>query len=103
MHAAIQEHQKDLAAICRRFHVARLEVFGSAARADDFDPTRSDADFLVSFQEEPRHEEFLDLKLALEKALGRSVDLMERPALEASRNHLRRRQILTEVQPVFSA
>lgn len=28
---------------------ARLEVFGSAARGDGFDPTASDADFFVTF------------------------------------------------------
>ncbi len=34
--------------LCRRFRVERLEVFGSAMR-DDFDPERSDVDFLVRF------------------------------------------------------
>jgi predicted nucleotidyltransferase len=38
-----------IADICRRFGVRRLEVFGSAARATDFHPGSSDADFLVEF------------------------------------------------------
>ncbi len=37
-----------IAALCRRFRVERLEMFGSATRAD-FDPERSDVDFLVRF------------------------------------------------------
>ena len=83
--------------------MARLEVFGSAARAADFDPAASDADFLVTFAEEPDLARFLDLKEALEAELGRRVDLVERPAVELSRNAIRRSHILAEAQPVFSA
>lgn len=36
-------------AICRRFGVRRLDVFGSASRGTDFDPEHSDVDFLVEF------------------------------------------------------
>lgn len=32
MHAAIADKREELAALCRRHGVARLEVFGSAAR-----------------------------------------------------------------------
>jgi uncharacterized protein len=45
---AIQLRREELRALCRRFHVLRLDVFGSAARGD-FDPERSDVDFLVEF------------------------------------------------------
>ena len=38
----------ELRAVCRRFHVRRLDLFGSAARGD-FDPLRSDVDFPVEF------------------------------------------------------
>ncbi len=44
MHAAIADRRADLGALCRRHGVARLEVFGSAARGADFDPASSDAD-----------------------------------------------------------
>jgi predicted nucleotidyltransferase len=50
MHAAVAEKQESLAALCRRFGVARLEVFGSAARGVDFDVSESDVDFLVEFR-----------------------------------------------------
>jgi predicted nucleotidyltransferase len=53
MHPQIQQHQTALAELCRRYHVRRLEVFGSAARGYDFDPFSSDADFLVEFEAIP--------------------------------------------------
>ncbi len=49
MHNAIADKREELAALCRRYDVVRLEVFGSAARGTDFDPATSDADFLVEF------------------------------------------------------
>jgi predicted nucleotidyltransferase len=49
MHAEILRHRDMLAALCRRHGVARLDVFGSAARGADFDPERSDVDLLVEF------------------------------------------------------
>jgi predicted nucleotidyltransferase len=49
MDPAIAQHRSGISAICQRYRIHRLEVFGSAARADDFDPESSDADFLVEF------------------------------------------------------
>jgi predicted nucleotidyltransferase len=70
MEAAIDQKRVALAAICRRYGVARLEVFGSAARGGDFDPNRSDADFLVTFKPAARNDlaAFADLKEALRLA-----------------------------------
>ena len=103
MQGDIAEKRDALAAICRRYGVARLEVFGSAARGAGFDPNRSDADFLVTFEPAARNDlaAFSDLKDALEKLLGRSVDLVEREAIEASRNFIRRRAILKEAEIVY--
>ena len=79
MHPAIAQHRLGIAAICQRFGIRSLEVFGSAARADDFDPERSDADFLVEFSPgvQPGLDTFFGAKAALEALLGRSVDLVE--------------------------
>jgi len=103
MLADIDQNRDALAALCRRFGVARLEVFGSAARGTGFDPERSDADFLVTFTPAARNDlaAFADLKDALEKLLGRPVDLVEREALEASRNFIRRRAILEQAETVY--
>ena len=102
VHPAIAEKRQALAALCRRFGVEKLEVFGSAARGADFDAYRSDADFLVSFSgREDELSRFLDFKEALEALLERPVDLVERQAIEVSRNYIRRRNILTEAEPIY--
>ena len=104
MHREIADRREALAALCRRFGVARLEVFGSAARGADFDPAHSDADFLVTFHRPGGVggiDTYLDFQEALEALLGRSVDLVERRAIETSRNYIRRRAILAEAQPVY--
>ena len=49
MHIEIAPRQPELAALCRRFGVVRLDVFGPAARSADFCPPGSDDDFLVAF------------------------------------------------------
>jgi hypothetical protein len=104
MQPDIAEKREALAALCRRYGVARLEVFGSAARGVDFDPGKSDVDFLVEFERRsdptPR-DRFLGLAEALEKLMGRPVDLVERNALEASRNYIRRRAILRHAETVY--
>jgi predicted nucleotidyltransferase len=103
MHAVVSSRLDALAEICRRFHVRRLDVFGSVARGEDFDPARSDADFLVEFQPgtKPNITALLDMEEALHQVIGRPVDLVERQAVEESRNYLRRRRILREAQPVY--
>ena len=79
MHLAISQHHSGIADICQRFGVRRLEVFGSAARADDFDPANSDVDFLVEFAADTAVslEAFFGTKAALAQLLGREVDLLE--------------------------
>ena len=79
MHPAIAQHRPAIAAICQRYGIRRLEVFGSAARADDFDPAHSDADFLVEFAAgvQPGLNAIFDAKAGLEALLGRGVDLVE--------------------------
>lgn len=84
MHKVIEEKRKEIEAICRRHGVKRLEIFGSAARGEDFDPERSDADFLVEFNAVPKADAlgaFFGLRDALSAALGRSVDLVQTGAV----------------------
>ena len=79
MHPLVASHSKEIAELCLRYRVRRLEVFGSAARGDDFDPERSDADFLVEFAPDsdyPTLAEYFDFNESLEKLLGRHVDLV---------------------------
>jgi hypothetical protein len=60
---------------------------------------------LIEFEpgSDPGFAGFLDLKEALEQVLGRPVDLVERGAVEQSRNYIRRRRILQEAEPLFVA
>lgn len=83
MHSAIAQHQAGISAICQRYSISRLDVFGSAARADDFNPTSSDADFLVEFAPDARPglAAFFGAKADLELLLGRGVDLIESGAV----------------------
>ena len=53
MIAEVGSRRMELADLCRRFGVRRLDLFGSAARGD-FDPERSDLDFLVEFEPDAR-------------------------------------------------
>ena len=72
----IDAQSEAIGEICRRFHVERLEVFGSATGAG-FDPGRSDLDFLVAFQAGSTSlENYLGLAEALEEVFGNSVDLV---------------------------
>ena len=79
MHPSIAQHRSGISAICQRYRIQRLEVFGSAARAENFDPEHSDADFLVEFAPDvqPGLGTFFGVKAALEALLGRGVDLVE--------------------------
>ncbi len=84
MHDLINQHRTEIAALCRRFGVRQLEVFGSAARGSDFDPATSDADFPVACHQRPclpPLEQFFGLADALEHLLGRPVDLVESGAI----------------------
>ncbi len=79
MHQVIAQKKQVIARICRRYEVRRLEVFGSAARGTDFDPARSDADFLVEFKPPllpGLFERKTDLRGELHEVLGRQVDLI---------------------------
>ncbi len=63
-----------IADFCRRNHICRLSIFGSALR-DDFAPD-SDVDVLVEF--DAGHEPgfaFFDLQDKLSELLGRKADL----------------------------
>jgi uncharacterized protein len=104
MIADITQHRSEIAALCRRFGVRRLDVFGSAARGADFAPERSDVDFLVEFgAEEDDLARFVDFKEALEALLVRPVDLVDRKAIAESRNYIRKRHILTGAEPIYAA
>ncbi|HEY3397202.1 MAG TPA: nucleotidyltransferase domain-containing protein [Armatimonadota bacterium] len=75
----LETHRAALEELCRRYGVARLEVFGSAAEGD-FDPQRSDVDFIVEFAPGTELGAWLERYFALREDLaaliGRPVDLV---------------------------
>ncbi|MEA2025276.1 MAG: nucleotidyltransferase family protein [Chloroflexota bacterium] len=78
MTSIIDRHRPEIEAICRTYGVKRLDVFGSAVR-EDFDPARSDVDFLVEFEPDRdlnTYHAYMGLRGELSRLLGRPVDLV---------------------------
>jgi len=79
----IKQHQIDIARLCKQHHVQRLDLIGSAA-SGEFDPARSDLDFLVEFlplQSGQHADAYFGLMHGLEDLFGRKVDLVMRGAV----------------------
>ena len=92
-----------LAALCRRWKIGELAVFGSALR-DDFAPD-SDLDMLVSFAPDAEWSllDHAQMQDELSELLGRSVDLVSRRGIEGSRNYIRRKAILGSAEVIYEA
>jgi predicted nucleotidyltransferase len=78
MNQLIEQHRTELEQLCRKHHVRTLELFGSAAQRE-FDPTRSDLDFLVEYLPLPEGEHaraFFGLLHDLEDLFHRKIDLV---------------------------
>ena len=72
----IEQQRAESKAICRRYGVSRLELFGSAATGQDR-PGQSDLDFLVAFGPLPPGsyaDAYFGLLESLETLFGRTVD-----------------------------
>jgi predicted nucleotidyltransferase/predicted XRE-type DNA-binding protein len=93
-------HLKPLRTLCKRFAVRRLSAFGSVL-TEDFNPAASDVDLAVEFGKSRRYtpaDQYFGFEAALERLLGRSVDLVELKAMPESR--LKRIILRTQV-PIF--
>jgi hypothetical protein len=87
-----------VAALCRRYHVRRLALFGSVLR-DDFGP-ESDVDVLVEFEHgRTPGLGFFRLENELAALLGRRVDLNTRASIS---RHFRDR-VLFDARDVYVA
>ncbi len=92
----------EIRAFCRKWRVARLEVFGSILRPD-FGPS-SDVDFLVTFEPGARWGlEIVEMEHELATIVGRRVDLVSRRAVEESDNWIRRKAILDSAETIHVA
>jgi predicted nucleotidyltransferase len=84
MSTIIDPQLVEVSALCRRYGVRKLELFGSATNGA-FNPQMSDLDFLVDFDpggEDSLFHRYFGLKQALEMLFGRKVDLVMVGALE---------------------
>jgi hypothetical protein len=102
MHPIIEERLPQLRELCRRYHVARLDVFGSAA-SEQFDAALSDLDFVVEYLPVPAAmtmDAYFGFKEALEHLFGRDVDLVERAAV---RNPYFQEELDETKVPVYAA
>jgi len=78
MNALVRQKTNDITALCARFRVKRLELFGSAA-SGDFDAGKSDIDFLVEFLPLKQNEyadAYFGLLEELQKLLNAPIDLV---------------------------
>lgn len=72
----IEAHRVQIAAICRRYGVQRLALFGSVTREHDFSAD-SDLDFLVQFSPDVRHGfAYFAMEEELETLLGHKIELL---------------------------
>jgi len=91
-----------LRSLCRRHHVRRLDLFGSAV-TDRFDPAHSDLDMLVVFDDlppGPYADAYFALKQELESLFGRDVELITNAGLQ---NPYFRRAVEAQQQTLFTA
>lgn len=103
MNAHIVMPEEKLASFCRRWQIVELALFGSVLR-QGFRPD-SDVDVLVRFHPEARHTLFdmAAMQEELSRTLGREIDLVERSAVEQSRNYIRRKAILESAEGIYAA
>lgn len=79
MNRIIEQNLAEVRALCQKYHVQKLELFGSAVE-QSFDPISSDVDFLVEFpsMDSSTHSNaFFGLLADLKLLFNREVDLLE--------------------------
>ena len=100
--AQIDLPKKEIAKFCKKWGVSEFSFFGSVL-TDDFRPD-SDIDVLVTFEDDAKHTLFdlVHMQDELKQIFGREVDLLTRRGVEQSRNYIRRKSILSSLEPSMS-
>jgi len=72
---SIQEIKEKITPILQQYGITKAAIFGSLAKGEA--KTSSDVDILVEIKSDASLLDFVGIKLELEEALGRKVDLVE--------------------------
>jgi predicted nucleotidyltransferase len=100
MPVALDLDRERLAALCRHYHVAKLELFGSRAKGTA--RPDSDVDLLVTFEAgQTPGLEFFGMANELETLFCHPVDLLTRPRVERDENPYFRQSVLATVEPLY--
>jgi len=93
----------DIVEFCRRWKITEFALFGSVLR-DDFQPD-SDIDVLVTYALDAEWSllDHAQMEEDLKDIVGRSVDVVNRRAIERSANWVRRKAILESAEPYYVA
>ena len=95
MNTNVKEIQRKILPILQRYDVKRVGLFGSCVRGQ-MTPD-SDIDILVEIQKDISLLDFVGLKLEIEEALNRKVDLVEYSTIKP----LLRERILNEQEIIL--
>lgn len=102
MKTAIKLPMEEIAKFCQQWQVTEFALFGSVLR-DDFRPD-SDIDIMVQFHPDahPTFSGLDQMEIELKALFDREIDLITRQGIEASRNYLRRHEILSSAQVIYA-
>ena len=101
-HLPIELPQDQITNFCRRWKLTEFALFGSVLR-DNFRPD-SDIDVMVQFHPDahPTFSTLDQMEAELQTIFHRDIDLITRQGIEASRNYLRRHEILNSAQVIYA-
>ncbi len=95
----LQKSKRKIAAICRKYQISELALFGSQVRGESTE--KSDFDFLVNFNPEAKigFIKLAKIQYELEEIVHTKVDLVPKDGLKP----VIRQQVLTEAEVLYAA
>lgn len=96
----IANHRQNLIALCQRYRVRRLQLFGSAV-SGNFKPATSDLDFVAEFKDTQAldyADRYFDFAEALEKLFNRRVEVVTQRSI---RNPYFRAEVDKTAQTIY--
>ncbi len=101
MNALIANRKEEIARFCKAWKIREFLAFGSIT-TDRF-RTDSDIDLVADFEPGTCHTliQLAQMEEELERIFGRKIDLPTRNAVENCRNYIRKKSILSSMEPVY--